>query len=202
MIGSVCHIQCLHSKVGSRFWGWHGSASAGVLRLQAGITQAETLFSGPHEMCENTWSSSTVKGFPPNFCMVWLSLFLCQSGFKIPISVAERISLGFFLWLPPPLELGDSASLSLHRVLMKCPFYGLILTFRPTNVRSGLLMWCLCECNKLRVAYFLASMFIHWVLILIRINNINLTLLLAIPFDEVAWEFLLYFNYSFSALIV
>lgn len=61
-IGSVCHVRCLHSEVGSRFWGWHGSASAGVLRLLAGVTQAETLFSGPCEMCKNTWIFLHSKG--------------------------------------------------------------------------------------------------------------------------------------------
>lgn len=42
--------------------GVHGSASAGVLRLLAGVTQAETLFSGPREMCENTWIFLHSKG--------------------------------------------------------------------------------------------------------------------------------------------
>lgn len=63
-IGSVCHIQCLHAEVGSCFWGWHGSVSVGVLRLLAGVTQAETLFSGPCEMCENAWIFLHSKGVP------------------------------------------------------------------------------------------------------------------------------------------
>lgn len=143
MSSSVCHVQCLHSKVGSYLWGWHASASAGVMRLLAGIMQAETLFSGATwDVWEYVDSSSTVKGCPTTISMLWPGLFSCQRVFRIPISVAKRVALGFFLWLPPPLELGDPASLYLHRVLQKCPFYGLTPYLRPTK------MWVVtCWCN-------------------------------------------------------
>lgn len=62
----------------------------------------------------------------------------CQRIFKTPILVARAISLGFFL-TPSPLELGDPASLYLHRGVLEMPFYGLI-PFRPTDVISKLLM--------------------------------------------------------------
>lgn len=54
-----------------------------------------------------------------------------------------------------------------------------------------------CANVKAQSCLFLGKYVYTLVLILIRINNINLILLLVIPFDEVAWEFLLYFNFLF-----